>query len=153
MVDVTTDEPVNFKPHGFFVGGDGGGDDTRVGVVDFRAAVLGLEDIGPRLHAVAFRIFRAGGVDRFGEIQCEAVGVGGHGLYFKGCLARPLDALKGERLAAARRPTSVRSTSEDDTGFAIITEWNDAGFEVFEEMKNSTLIDIIDLLETNALDL
>ena len=73
MVDVTTDEPVNFKPHGFFVGGDGGGDDTRVGVVDFRAAVLGLEDIGPRLHAVAFRIFRAGGVDRFGEIQCEAV--------------------------------------------------------------------------------
>ena len=153
MVDVAADEAVDFKPHGFLIERHGGGDDFGGGVVNFRAAISVLKDVGPSLHRVAFRIGRGRGIDRLSEIEGEAVGVSGHGFDFKGGFTRPFDAFEGEGLVTSGRPAAVRSSGEEDGGFLVEFDGDRAGLETFEEMENRALIEAIDLFETDALDL
>lgn len=67
FVDVAALEAVDFQPHAAAVGGHCGPLNLRRRLVDFRAAVGGLVDIGVGLQAVRLRIAGRPRVDQVRE--------------------------------------------------------------------------------------
>lgn len=152
VMDVAADEAIDDEADGFSVRGDGGGFDDGSGLIHLGGAVAFLQDVSPCLHGVGGGIGGGGGVNRLGEGEVEAIGLGAHGEDLERGFAGPFHAVEVEGLVATGGPAAVRPADEEDAA-VIELGGNDAALESFEEMEGRALIDAVDLFEENTLHL
>src|ERR1051326_4324542 len=106
-MDVPLPEALDVQPHALSVLGNRDAADDRRCLIDLRAAVRSLVDVGKGLQTVRLWPGRAFALDRPGERQLEAVRPGAHFLDLERDFARPNEPLDCKRLRAARAPAAV----------------------------------------------
>ena len=112
LVNVPFLELVDGQPHAQAVGGDLGFGNGGLGGVHFRAAVVGLVNIGVGRERIGLGIAGTGGVNLVSESKLKAVLLGMHFMDFKRRLAGPDQAIQRVRLAAAGSPAAVGAADE-----------------------------------------
>ena len=94
-------QPVHIQTHTATISpGDRFGD-HRLGVIDFRAAIGRLLDVGVRRHLPGGDFRHRLGVHVMGKRQLKAIGLQPHLVNFKRHFARPVNTFDGKRLASA----------------------------------------------------
>ena len=151
MVHVPFHKTINLESNALVISSHRGGGDLGRHVIHFRAAVVGLQDVGPCLHRITGHVTGGLGIDLVGEGQLEAVGLGAHLVNFERHLARPVHAIERKSFAAASTPTAIAATHEEGAA-GIVVGGNVARTEAGHKQDRRALIHAVDLFQHHAAD-